>query len=217
MFLKKLQALLMKDSDRYIFACIEDLVINGLDLSRFTSNDTVPSRQDITHHFAGWFKHIGVPAEDSLKWLTEYSLSMLSPISSSSPSRIRHSTKGNIKYIYKSDLLFICGSEKNKFKAKCDKKCSVFDEMKQRAERESENSYKQEVRPKIQHGSTALESSIKDKYKEQFESSMLVAQQKLKDKIKKKEIVKILNSRGLKTRTGRKWSYAILLRELNSA
>ena len=103
MFLKMLQVLLKKDSDKYIFACIEDLAINGLDLSRFTSNGTVPSRQDITQHFAGWFKYIGVPAEDSLEWLTEYSLDMLSSISSSSPSRIRHSTKGNVKYIYKSD------------------------------------------------------------------------------------------------------------------
>ena len=218
MFLKKLQALLTENNDKQIFPCIEDLVSNGLKLDRFAITDHTPSRQDITQQLAAWFKYIGVSSDDCSEWMTEYCISMLSSISSSSASRIRHSTKSNIKYIYKSDSLFVCGCAKNKFKASCDEKCSIYEEMEQRAQKtKTENGvdvFETKLKSKINDESVALSFSIKDKYKKQFEEAMLIAHQHLTKNIKKKEIVNILNNNGFKTRTGKKWTYSILIREL---
>ncbi len=37
-----------------IYLCIQDLVNNGLVLSRFSDDDRTPQRQDITQYLAAW-------------------------------------------------------------------------------------------------------------------------------------------------------------------
>jgi hypothetical protein len=61
--------------------------------------------------------------------------------------------------------------------------------------------------------------SIKEEYKDQFDKAIEFVQHQLKQSVSKKEIVKLLNDMGFKTRTGKNWSYAILgieLKKLNS-
>jgi len=137
MYLNRLRKMLTENNEKYLFPCIRDLVANGLTLERFTNEDNIPSRQDITQYIAAWFKYIGLSSDECREWMIEYCIGLLSVISSSSKSRIRHSTKCNIKYIYKSDVSFNCRCEKNRFKAPCEPKCPIYEEMAHRA-KESE-------------------------------------------------------------------------------
>ncbi|MGD8213043.1 MAG: hypothetical protein PVF32_24475, partial [Desulfobacterales bacterium] len=95
-----------------IYACIQDVMTNGIVAERFKAGDLFPTRQDVTHFILAWLKHIGVSADKCRNWIIGYCERELSQISSSSPSRIRHSTKSLIKYIYRSeDVSFDCGCE----------------------------------------------------------------------------------------------------------
>lgn len=218
MYLSKLRKIVTKNNEKYLFSCIGDLVENGLDLEKFSNEVNIPSRQDITQFIAAWFKYIGLSADECWEWMNEYCIGVLSAISSSSKSQIRHSTKSNVKYIYGSDATFDCGCENNRFKALCEPKCPVYQEMTHRAKEskaptidepcETRSGYRvaSEIAPK--------NHSIKDEYRSQFEKAMEVAQHHLKQRVSKKEIASLLNDRGFKTRTGKKWSYSILANEL---
>ena len=129
MYLKTLKEMLKDKDEKYLFFCIKDLVSNGLTLSRFSCEDSKPSRQDITQYIAVWFKYIGISSDKCLDWMKGYCIEVLSAISSSSPSRIRHSTKSNIKYIFNAEITFQCRCEKNPFKASCEQDCPVYKEM----------------------------------------------------------------------------------------
>ena len=122
----------------------------------------------------------------------------ISPISSSSKSRIGRSTKYNIKYIYKSDVTFDCRCEKNRFKATCEPKCPIYEEMAHRAkESEAANiveSYETRVEHRVTDEIAPIKPSIKDEYKYQFEKAIEVAQHHLKQWVSKKEIVNLLRS-----------------------
>lgn len=219
MSLNNLRKLFASNNDEHLFPCIRDLVANGLDLERFTDGDRIPSRQDITHYIAAWSKYVGLSSDECLEWMSEYCISVLSAISSSSKSQIRHSTKGIIKYIYKSDFTFNCLCEKNRFKATCDSKCSIYDEMSQIANRNETldivESHKKVNDHLVSNEIVPQKRSIKDEHKEQFDKALEVARYQLKQGVSKKEIVSLLNDRGFKTRTGRDWSYSILGIELN--
>ena len=218
MYLKKLQKILTENNEKYLFPCIRDLVANGLNPEQFTNEDKIPSRQDVTQYIAAWFKYTGVSSDECSAWMIEYCVDVLSAISSSSKSRIRHSTKSNIKYIYKSDVSFDCRCEKNRFKAPCDPTCPVYEEMLHKAkESEAANtikSYENRAEHKAVEEIIPISLSVKDKYKEQFEKAMEIAQGYQKQWIPKKKIVYLLNHSGFKTRTGKKWSYSILQNEL---
>ena len=54
----------------------------------------------------------------------------------------------------------------------------------------------------------------KEVFKEQFEEAMEVVRRKLDEDAGKHDIVRVLNEGGFKTRTGKKWTYAILNAEL---
>ena len=217
MYLNRLRKILTENNEKFLFPCIRDLVANGLNLERFSNEDNIPSRQDITQYIAAWFKYIGISSDECRKWMTEYCTGMLSAISSSSKSRIRHSTKCNIKYIYKSDVTFNCRCEKNRFKASCEPKCPIYEEMAHRA-KESEAATIVESYERVEHRVAdeivPIRPSIKDEYKDQFEKAMEVAQDHLKQWVPKKKIVNLLNDSGFKTRTGKKWSYSIICNEL---
>jgi len=58
---------------------------------------------------------------------------------------------------------------------------------------------------------------VKAIYRDQFETALQLALDEIKKGTKKKLIVEILNEQGLKTKTGRKWTYSILRRELKKA
>ena len=218
MYLNKLRKILIENNEKYLFSCIKDLVSNGLKLERFSAEDkNIPSRQDVTQYIAAWFKYTGLSSEECREWMIEYCVGMLSAVSSSSKSKIRHSTKSNIKYIYKYDVAFNCKCDKNRFKASCESNCPVYKEMADKA-KESEiinavDSY--EIIHRAADKIMPEKSSIKDKYKEQFEKAIEFAKHHIGQRISKKEIVNLLNAGGFKTRTGKKWSYSILSIELN--
>ncbi len=223
MYLNSLRNILGKTNDEELFPCIRDLAANGLVLERFTDDDNIPSRQDVTQYMAAWFKYVGLSSDECLEWMIEYCIFMLSAISSSSKSRIRHSTKCNIKYIYKSDFTFNCLCEKNRFKATCESKCPIYDEMSQRANRKEAVVIVEYDEKRNDHLATdeiaPQKRSIKEEYKDQFDKAIEFVQHQLKQSVSKKEIVKLLNDMGFKTRTGKNWSYAILgieLKKLNS-
>lgn len=218
MHLNRLRKILTKNNAKYLFPCILDLVANGPDLERFPNQHNIPSRQDITQYIAAWFKYTGLSADECREWMIDYCVDMLSDISSSSKSRIRHSTKSNIKYIYKADVTFNCGCEKNRFKAHCEPNCPIYEEMAHRAkESESANidkSYENKVEYRVADEIAPIIPSVKDRYKDQFGKAMEAVQHNLKKRVPKKKIVNFLNDSGFKTRTGKKWSYAILANEL---
>ncbi len=217
MYLNRLRKILTENNEKYLFPCIRDLVANGLNLERFSDEDRIPSRQDITQYLAAWFKHTGLSSEECRKWMIGYCIGMLSAISSSSKSRIRHSTKSNIKYIYKSDVTVNCRCKQNSFKALCDPACPIYEEMTQRA-KESEAvtilKPKRIADKRIADEIVPIQISSKEKHRDQFKKAMEVAHNHIQQRVSKKEIVNLLNNSGFKTRTGKKWSYAILMGEL---
>lgn len=217
MHLNRLRKVISENNQEYIFPCIEDLVENGLDLTRFSSDGHSPSRQDVTQYIAAWFKYIGLSADACREWMSEYCVDVLSAISSSSRSRIRHSTKSNIKYIYASDTTFNCGCEENALKAACAPTCPIYEEMTQSAEESkvatTDKTY--EIKPEDRVATEIAPSySVKEKHRGQFAEAMRIAQEHLEQRVSRKEIVSLLNERGFKTRTGRQWTSSILAGEL---
>ena len=144
-----------------------------------------------------------------------YCVDVLSTISSSSNSQIRHSTKSNIKYIYKSDVAFDCGCENNAIKASCDQNCPVYNEMAVRYKERKAKEAKQSYEPEPKHYRVETERlSAKETYKDQFEKALEVMEEHIKKGVSKQDIVTLLNDRGFKARTGKKWTYAILRSEV---
>ena len=215
--LNTLRELLKSKDQNSLFACINDLIVNGPSLSRFFGEERKPSRQDITQFILAWFKYIGISPEGCQDWMIEYCLDVLSVISSSSKSQIRHSTKSNIKYIYRADVAFDCGCENNVFKAQCDPMCPVYKEMsdkyKERIVREANRTYEiihRDPRPEI----VLPPPSVKEQYKDQFDKAIEFIDNCVKQGHKIKKIVELLNDQDFKTRTGRKWTYPVLHIEL---
>ena len=219
MYLKTLKELLGEKRNHYLFPCIRDLVVNGLMPDRFSDEDHIPTRQDVTQHIAAWFRHIGLLQDECRQWMVDYCPGVLSAISSSSNSQIRHSTKSNIKYIYRSDVPLDCGCKDNRFRASCERSCPAYDEMALRAEEReagrSKQVYEATIEPKgIDREIPLPKPLLKDAYKDQFDKAIALARDHLSKGVHKKEIVHLLNESGFKTRTGRRWSYSILAHEL---
>jgi hypothetical protein len=198
-----------------IYACIQDVMTNGIVAERFKAGDLFPTRQDVTHFVLAWLKHIGVSADKCRNWIIRYCERELSQISSSSPSRIRHSTKSLIKYIYRSeDVSFDCGCEQNKLKATCQPNCPIYDEMKYKHKLRMKKWHDgiNYVRPKAQP-STERPLQVKETYKEQFDKAMEVVRGHLNQVSSIDEMTRYLNDQGYKTRTGKSWTAATLHRE----
>lgn len=214
-FLTKLKVLLNDRGRDAIYPCILDLVVNGLTLARFSSGDRIPSRQEVTQYIGAWCRHAGLTEEDCRDWLMEYCTVMLSSISKSSLSAIRHSTGSNVKYIYKADVPFECECDSNPFKAQCNSHCTASAGMQASlAERKDK---RQNRVHNFERPEAVLETgrlSIKETYRDQFESTLLVIRGEIEKGTSQKTILGLLNGRGLKTRTGRQWTVSILGNEI---
>jgi hypothetical protein len=213
-FLEKLTALLGDSGREAIFPCIGDLVVNGLQVSRFAPSDNLPNRQDVTQYLAAWCKDVRLSEDASRTWLCDYAASMLAPLSNSSPSAIRHSTKSNVKYTYGSDCPFVCEREGNRFRADCSKTCPVYGEMVTKAAKTAADSLAAMERRHAVAPSTDAGPSVKEVHREQFLSAMQLVSREMSKGTKKTGILDLLKQQGLKTRTGREWTYGILISEI---
>jgi len=211
----RLKKILDDVQQQRIYACIQDVMTNGIVAERFKAGETFPSRQDVTHFILAWLKHNGVPADKCRTWMIRYCERILSQISSSSPSRIRHSTKSLIKYIYRSeDVSFNCGCEQNKLKATCEPNCPVYGEMKDKDEirKKQWHDAVNYVRPPIQPPAEPL-LQVRERHKEQFVKAMDVVREHLDQIPSVDEMTRYLNDQGYKTRNGKSWTVATLRRE----
>ncbi len=199
----------------FIYPCIQDLLKNGLILTRFSDGEIKPpQRQEITQYMAAWSRQVGLSEAECRSWLIDYALVMLSPLSKTSLSGIRHSTKSNIKYIYKYDIPFPCKHEDNPFRAECNRDCSGYAGILYTARPEEDTPPEEAVSAA---GVDAGEDPFipkKDLYKDQFETALQLIHDETMKKTPKKKILQILIEQGLKTRTGRPWTYSILHSEL---
>ena len=215
-FLNTLRALVGDRERDVLYPCIQDMVAQGLVLARFSVGEPRPQRQDITQYLAAWCRHVGLTEEAAREWLVEYCVVILHPISKTSPSGIRHSTKSNVKYIYRSQIPFVCECENNPCKAPCSHQCPVYADMQtalgERERRAQSAIY--EVRRPIVATQQPCAVPIKTTYAQQFRTAQEVIRSELAKGTTRKEIVQILNERGLKSRTGRNWTYPIFQSEL---
>lgn len=211
-FLDKLTALLGGLGEGVLFPCIQDLVANGLQTSRLSPSDGVPNRQDVTQYLAAWSRGAGLDEETCRRWLSDYAVAILSSISKSSPSGIRHSTKSNVKYIYRDEVAFACGCEANQFRARCSDTCPVYEEMKRKPVKGEGASAARTAYP--DELAELPPARVKERFQEQFEAAMADVRRELEKGTKKTKIVDLLNQQELKTRTGRKWTNALLSKEI---
>lgn len=213
-FLIRLNTLLGDRGKDTVYPCIRDLVENGLGLARFSAGEIAPQRQDITQYMAAWSRHAGLSEEESCGWLIDYCTIMLSSISPRSSAAIRHSTKSNLRHIYRSAVPFLCQCANNRFRAQCGIDCPVYPDM--QAKLRAKASEALNPRPLTSPQSPLPEPvlPVKEVYREQFQAGLRFALDEIKKGANLLRISELLNERGLKTRTGRKWRYGILKTEL---
>jgi hypothetical protein len=198
-----------------IYPCIRDLIENGVSMSRFSPGEPTPNRQDVTQYMAMWCRHVGLTEDACRCWLIEYCVAMLSPISRSSASHIRHSTKSNVRYVYRAEVDFTCGRETNNFKAHCSSECPVYADknIKSAHERSQKNTIDQCERRAVVSAIAA--PAVKETYREQFQMALSLVRRELAEKTTMTGILDLLKQNGLKTRTGREWTFATLRIEIN--
>jgi hypothetical protein len=210
-----LREMLHDRGDDVIFPCIRDLIENALSVSRFSAGAQVPNRQDVTQYLAAWCKRVGLTEDACRGWLIEYCVAMLSPISNSTASRIRHSTKSNVRYVYRSAVSFACGCENNYFKVNCSRECPAYADMK--AEFATAKSQEANVLHNAHPADAVVSprSPVKETYRDQFQTALCLVRREIAKGTKKMAILGLLNQHGLKTRTGREWTYSILCMEIH--
>jgi hypothetical protein len=141
-------------------------------------------------------------------------MDVLSSISKTSLSGIRHSTKSNVKYIYRSNIRFACERKKNRFKARCSKNCPAYADSGAKADQKPDRPTAEVHPPQPTKPVEMTVLPVKAIYREQMEQALALVRLEIKKGTKRKRILELLDERGLKTRTGRKWNYAILQAEL---
>ncbi len=214
-FLNVLDTLLGDRGKDTLYLCIRDLVEHGLDLARFAAGEGTPQRQDITQYLAAWSRHAGLSEEEASAWLVDYCATRLVAISRRTPAAVRHSTKSNLRYIYRSAVPFICHGANNPFRAHCRPDCPVYADME--AKRQAKALEMAQPRPAFRPPDPVIVSlPVKVANQEQFQTGLRLALEEIQRGTKMPRIVELLNKRGLKTRTGREWKYAILRNELQA-
>jgi len=213
-YLSVLDARLGERGQATLYPCIRDLVEHGLDLARFATGDQTPQRQDVTQYLAAWSRHAGLSEEESSAWLVDYCVALLGSLSQRTPAAIRHSAKSNLRYIYRSSIPFLCHCANNPFRANCRPDCPVFAEM--QAKLQAKASELAQPKPLTRPPAPVIQPvlGVKESCLEQFQTGLRLALEEDRKGTKLRHIVVILNERGLKTRTGREWKYAILHKEL---
>ena len=214
MHLQKLMDIVENNHAQKPFSCIKDLVTKGLSVDRFTEAEHKPQRHEITLFLASWCRRIGLEPETYRDWLVASSVEILSVLSASPASKIRHSTKSSIKYIHRSEVSFLCGNEKNIFKAACSSDCPVYEEMResfaQHRVKEQKKIEEEEERQRLMKIEYEKELAAlppkkigpKQKYKKQFEEALVLIKQHIDEGRTKKAISALLNEKEYKTSTG---------------
>lgn len=210
-FLNLLNTLLSDRGKDTLYLCILDLVEHGLDLARFAAGERPPQRQDITQYLAAWSRHAGLSEEESSAWLIDYCITLLTRLSRRTPAAVRHSTKSNLRYIYRSAVPFLCHGANGPFRAHCCPECPVYADMQAKREAKAIELAHPRVRPPTP---VIVLLPVKVANQEQFQTGLRLALEEVRKGTKIGRIVELLNERGLKTRTGREWKYAILRNEL---
>lgn len=209
-----LDTLLGDRSKDTLYPCIRDLVAHGLDRARFAAGEFPPSRQDLTQYLAAWSRHAGLSEEESSGWLLDYCVAKLAALSRRTPAAVRHSTKSNLRYIYRSAVTFRCQCANNRFRAVCRTDCPVYADMQAKLRAEAAEALNPKPLTPPPAPLPEPVPPVKQANLEQFQTGLHLALQESRKGTKLWQIVELLNERGLKTRTGRKWKYAILRNEL---
>lgn len=213
-FMERLVTMLDESGVMAIFPCIADLVVNGIQTSRFAPSNHLPSRLDVTQYLATWCRDAHLSENACRTWLCDYAVLTLSSLSKSSPSAIRHSTKSYVKYIYKSEHPFLCEQESNGFRAECSKTCRVYNEMVIKALKAKADAVVVMERRQAVPPPTIPTPTVKELHREDFLSAMQLVSHELSKGTKKADILILLKKQGKKTRTGREWTYGILDAEI---
>ncbi len=208
--LERLRTLVTGSGGGPLFPCVEDLVGNGPNLTRFQAEGTIPNRQEMTQYLAAWGRSVGLDEENCRTWLTDYAVKILSAISRSSASAIRHSTQSNVRYIYRSEIPFVCGCESNRCRARCEPHCPVYEAM---AGKTLEGELAR-LKPRPEPAPPIQVLPVKARYRQEFEASLELIRAALAGGEKTADILQRLHEQGMKTRTGRPWSEATLRREI---
>ena len=208
----KLEDLLPTQEQDRLYRCIRDLTQNGLALDRFSAGDPIPQRQDITQYLAAWSRHAGLSEEKCGSWLVDYCATVLAPLSKRTPAAIRHSTKSNIRYIYKSAPPFLCGCSANRFKAACSSDCPVHAQMQAAM---AANAARPAPTPRPEPPIITVMLPVKVAHRDQFENALRLVRNEISNRTKARRILELLVKGGLKTRTGRNWTYSILTSEIS--
>jgi hypothetical protein len=215
-FLDALDAMLADRGRDTLYLCIRDLVEHGLSLARFAPGERTPQRQDITQYLAAWSRHAGLTEEESRAWLVEYCATRLAVLSKRTPAAIRHSTKSNLRYIYRSAVPFLCHGADNPFRANCRPDCPAYADMPAKLQAQASELAQRRLLARAPAPVIEPVLPVKAVWSKQFQTGLELALDEVQKGTKMPRIVEILNERGLKTRTGREWKYAILRNELRA-
>ena len=215
-FLNLLNPMLGDRSKDLLYPCIRDLVEHGLDLARFTAGESRPQRQDLTQYLAAWSRHAGLSEKQSSAWLIDYCATLLTPISKRTPAAVRHSTKSNLRYIYRSAVTFLCHCASNPFRAECRPDCPVYADMQAKLSAKAIEDAQPKTYTRPPPPVFEMVLLVKVANREQFQTGLRLALDESQKRTKPSRIIALLNERGLKTRTGRPWTYPILRKELQA-
>jgi len=207
-----------------VYACLQDLFEHGpIGTRGGPAVDHRPSRSDITHYLAKWSRAAGLTQEAALEWLGAYALDVLAAISTSSAGAIRHNTKGIVKFVYQSGYPFNCAKEQNPLHCRCDPQCPVYAQPEQPLPRPAPvpaparpgiRAKRKVAEPAPEAGEASTpqvwQGRVKDQYRERHEKALIVIQEMRAAGHKPGAILEHLNRESLPTKTGRKWTAALL-------
>lgn len=213
-FLSAMRGLARERGGERVYPCIADLLEHGLTLTRFAPGKRPPERQDITQYLAAWSRHAGLSQEECRAWLIDYCGVVLASLSRRTFAGIRHSTQANIRYIYKDEVPFLCQCEKNRFKARCGPECPLYAEMQARLAANPDEPWPPRVRPRSSLVPFTPVLPVKAVHREQFEKALELIREEAAKGTSRARIFHLIQERGFKTRTGRKWTLATFYREI---
>ena len=191
-------------------AWLEDLVLNGARYEQWALPQGVPYRMMLTEFLARWLKAAGIPQEQAVEWLLEYTFLALAPFSKTGPSGIRHGTKANTRWVYNSDFSFdfdaIASHPQGPEWAGKPAYMPVFARWHDLLPLEKQKARERyAARPQVY-----IPRSVKERYREKYQQGLTIAREKQVAGEKLEEIVILLNEAGYPTRTGRKWTRGTL-------
>jgi hypothetical protein len=193
---------------------LEDLLLLGPRFDEWKLGALRPNRVLLTEMLLWWAKNVGLSAEESLEWLMPYCCEVLALTSKSGPSAIRHGTKANTRWVYKSNFGFnfeeFVGQMPEAAFQNTPPYMPIFArwwELLAEAKQKARDSYVPPVFLPV--------LPVKKRFREQYEKSLAFARQKEAEGLALREIMELLNTQGMPTCTGRKWTEGNLHRALH--